>query len=319
MYKVKYVVFLLISAIPIVAYFCDFNLGVFNSTSDWANFGSYVGGVYGALGFIAVVFTLYTNGQQALKSEQDQVFYKSMELFLNRTNSYEAHNYKGAQAVEAIVGDIQKEFRSQCIKNARNILCSRPNEISCTHYTKIVDAHCNGNYDKNINEFILKKIKEAVSEDKTEQKRWEEIKYYIGSQGQESDLMKEALYALGSVWFYKIPFEERQSMYKSVVQEINFTYSGFIDSYVRNLEFLAAFIHKSKNKDLYVKFIKSQLSNYEMVVIYHFAMGSENSDIYKVIVELELLDVTSIETRAMMVDLPSYDEIRNDLDNLKAS
>nr|WP_322619555.1 putative phage abortive infection protein [Shewanella sp. YLB-07] len=319
----KYAGLLVASALPLVVYICVFNEGFSQSSSDWADFGSYVGGVYGALGFIAVVFTLYINGKQSMKSEQDQVFYKSMDLFASRTNNFEVESdltlYKGVKAVKIIVEDMQQELKKQCIKNARHLLCLRPSEISPTHYLKIIEAYCNDNYDKDLYDFVLKGVHTALSDDKTYEERWEQIKFYIQSSGHESDLMQNALFALGSVWFYKVSFEDRQSMFHSVIQEINHSHGNFIDGYVKNLEFISAFINQAENKELYVKFIKSQLSNYEMVVIYHYAMGSDNSDIYKTIVALGLAEVTTAETRALLVDFPSTDEIKSDFDNLKES
>jgi hypothetical protein len=72
-----YVLVLVFFFIPLAIYFINFNDGLLNLSSDWSNFGAYVGGVYGTLGFFAVAYSIYFNSRQNLKIEQDQVFYKS--------------------------------------------------------------------------------------------------------------------------------------------------------------------------------------------------------------------------------------------------
>ncbi|AVW95448.1 hypothetical protein BJL85_22400 [Vibrio parahaemolyticus] len=306
---------------PLAGYVWTFRGGFSDVSSDWADFGSYVGGVYGALGFFAVAFSIYSNSRQNLKLEQDQVFYKSMELLNSRISNSSIfindQSYQGATILKKMVSRIKEELDEQCVSKARVLLCKVPESIDNVHYIKILEAKY-GNYFYSQYEEHLSSIKSELMEDSDFNNRWERIKYYIGSTNSETKEMRAALMALGHVWFYKLPLEERKEMYSSAVSTLEYEFGEFVNGYIKNLKFIARFVSDSVNRDLYLKFVLSQVSKYEIIILFHYAITSEDKDIIKVLMDLGLLnEVLNQECRSLLIDLPSIEEIENDLDSLK--
>lgn len=314
---------MLLSTLPLVAYFHTFNSELSDNSSVWADFGSYIGGVYGALGFLAIVYTFYSNGKQSAKAEQDQVFYKLMELFANKVESFEVYSngdaVKGQKAIEKLAGHIFSELERECIFNARELLCTRPGEVSDLHYQKLVSAMYGDalGYEHSVQ--MATDMKKSLVDAECYRDRWEKAKNYIDSKGHERESIQKALYALGSVWLYKISFEDRKIIYENAVRNVSFEYSDFIDSYIKTLEFLAAQINESINKEIYFKFIKSQLSRHEAQIIFSYAMSNSNKEVYKTIIELGLVETVKYEGRSFLIDAPSNDDIDQDFESIKAS
>lgn len=321
MKNLVYVLVLVCFFIPLATYFINFNDGLSNLSSDWSNFGSYVGGVYGTLGFFAVAYSIYFNSRQNLKLEQDQVFYKSMELLTNRiSNASMMVNDKpvqGASILKNIVIGIHDELDEQCILHARHLLCTIPEKISDIHYGKILNAYSG--------EFViggekLEAIKSTLLDVSDYNTRWENIKYYIGSTNNETSEMIGALKALGHVWFYKISIEDRKQLYSHVISKLECDYGEFVNGYIKNLKFIAAFVNEALNKELYLKFTASQISKYEIIILFYYAMVSDDVDLVNVLLGLGLLDgIKEKECLYLMIDLPSVEEINIDLNSLKVS
>lgn len=190
---------------PLAIYFLNFHGGFSVNTSSWSDFGSYVGGVYGTLGFFAVIHSIYKSDQQNLKMEQDQIFYKSMDLLSNRIlNSSILINGSSLQGIaifKEMVEEIKRELELQSMHNARNLLCNIPNEISDTHYIKILSAfYKNHVFDERVTEF-----KDELLKLDNYNSRWEYIKRYLGSVNYESKEMAQALQDLGTVFFINYP------------------------------------------------------------------------------------------------------------------
>lgn len=306
---------------PLVAYFCVFHGGFSDSSNDWADFGSYVGGVYGAFGFFAVAISIYFNSKQNLKLEQDQVFYKSMELLHNRISSssitIDKESYHGASILKKMVSRIKDELDEQCISKARVLLCKIPESIDDVHYSKILEANYGTQFYSQYGEY-LSAIKSELLDTDDFNERWERIKYYIGSTHSETEDMRKALMALGHVWFYKLTLDERKEMYSCVVSTLEHEFGEFVNGYIKNLKFIARFVSESINRELYLKFVISQVSKYEIIILYHYAITSEDKEVIRVLIDLGLLNqVLSQECLSLLIDSPSTDDIEKDLNSLK--
>jgi len=315
------ILLLFLFSAPLLAYFGTFNEGFSEVSSDWANFGSYIGGVYGALGFFAVAFSIYANSKQNLKLEQDQVFYKSMELLNSRVSSASIsigdESYQGASILKKMVGRIKEELEEQCISNARVLLCKIPDSIADVHYSKILEARYGINFYSKYQEY-LSEIKSGLLETEDFNKRWERIKDYTGSTNSETKEMRGALGALGQVWFYKVSLDERKQMYSSAVSTLEHEFGEFVNGYIKNLKFIARFVTEAVNRELYLKFILSQVSKYEVIILFHYAMTSEDDEVVKALIELGLPhEILNQECLSLLIDRPSIEDIEKDLRSLK--
>ncbi|MGR5080332.1 hypothetical protein [Photobacterium swingsii] len=320
-YYKKILVFILFLS-PLIGYFSVFHHGFSQSSSDWANFGSYVGGVYGALGFFAVAFSLYLNGRQNLKLEQDQVFYKSMELLSNRVSSssvlIDGTTYQGSGILKKIVNVIRVENEKQSIYHARQLLCETPELISDLHYSKIMEAVHGFEDFYSRREELISEIKNALLGIDDFNGRWELLKNYIGSRDHETPQVLDALGAIGHVWFYKIPVSERKEIYKAAVSTLEYEFGEFINGYNKSFAYISQFVSSAVNRDLYQKFVLSQVSKYEVIILFHYAMITEDQGVINSMLELGILEeILSPECRSLLFDLPSVEEIEQDVRSLK--
>jgi len=296
--------------------------GPFSSEhSSWAEFGSYLGGIYGALAFFALVYTANITRKQFKTQNEDSVFFKLYDSLQNRISiaslSIDGEKYAAHQLIKVLTNKFYSELSEEAVEIARLLLAKTPQSISNTHYGKIFKAINGDDYfdtlieDKNT---LIEDINSQVDFNS----RWEHLKYYLGSRGSEGSSLKEALRATGSVNFYKIPFSERRSHYESVYQRLSLEYGEFLDGYFKNVKYLLEFANKSINKELYINFINSQITKYEHILLFYYIVGSEKNKKDKIIfLDLGVFDeFLSSDHHRLMIDAPSKEIIKNELDSV---
>lgn len=323
--NIKKIVLLIIASVlfvtPLVIYFYNFNGGFSTEHSKWSEFGSYLGGIYGALAFFALAYTTNITRKQFKIQNEDSVFFKLYDSLQNRisiaTLSIDRVEYSAHQLIKMLADKFYSELSEESVEIARLLLANRPESISNTHYGKIFKAINGEGYFE-----TLTKDKDSLIQDINSQvdfnSRLEQLKNYIGSRGGEGKNLKEALRATGSVNFYKIPFSERICHYKNVYQRLSIEYGEFLDGYFKNIKYLLEFAEKSTNKDSYVKFINSQLTKYELILLFYYIIGSDQKKENKIIfLNLGVFDeLLSIEHHILMIDAPSKEILKNELDNI---
>lgn len=238
--NIKKIVLLIIASVlfvtPLVIYFYNFNGGFSTEHSKWSEFGSYLGGIYGALAFFALAYTTNITRKQFKIQNEDSVFFKLYDSLQNRisiaTLSIDGNKYSAHQLIKMLADKFYSELSEESVEIARLLLAKRPESISNTHYGKIFKAINGEGYLE-----TLTKDKDSLIQDINSQvdfnSRWEQLKNYIGSRGGEGENLKKALRATGSVNFYKIPFSERICHYKNVYQRLSIEYGEFLDGYFK--------------------------------------------------------------------------------------
>jgi hypothetical protein len=71
--------FTAVAVLPVAIYMLNFPDGISEKNSDWAAFGAYIGGVYGALAFVAVAISLHLTRVQFFIQHEEDLFYRSVE------------------------------------------------------------------------------------------------------------------------------------------------------------------------------------------------------------------------------------------------
>lgn len=273
------------------------------------------------MAFVALVYTTNITRKQFNIQNEDSVFFKLYDSLQNRisiaTLSIDGDKFSAHQLIKMLANKFYSELSEESVEIARLLLAKRPETISNTHYGKIFEAINGEDYFEtltNDKDNLIQDINSQVDFNS----RWEALKYYIGSRGDEGSKLKDALRATGSVNFYKIPFSERRSHYKHVYQRLSIEYGGFLDGYFKNVKYLLEFADKSTNKDMYVNFINSQLTKYELILLFYFIVGSEQKLEDKIVFfNLGVFDeMLSIDFHILMIDAPSKEILKNELNNI---
>tara|TARA_R110001583_G_scaffold65264_1_gene188666 strand:- start:21546 stop:22559 length:1014 start_codon:yes stop_codon:yes gene_type:complete len=305
--------------VPLALYLFNFPHGLSDDISDWAAFGSYIGGVYGAMAFVAVAISLHlTRTQFAIQHEED-VFYKATESLQARIivtlneSSDKAVNESVAKASTAAFFD---ELKSRSAHMARKILCTNPNIISNTNLNKIVNAINSDVTDGN--NYSKKSFIDGINARQTWEQKWEFLKGVLGGLDNESNEVKKALRDAGSVSFYKADFAHREYYYEHAWEAANQRYSEEISLYIRKINFILSHISGARRKNKYEKYLLSQLSKYDISFVFCYALVCKDLNMLELFSNCGLLKESQIaECSLMMFDCPSEEEISAELKNIE--
>lgn len=303
---------------PIGLYLIKFQGSLSQNHSAWGEFGSYIGGLYGALGFFALAYTTIITQKQFQIQNQDSLFLKLLESIENRINSTltidNQREYTGHQKLKFIAEEFRNEFKGQAPLIARELLCKSPEKVHDTHLYKMIIA-INGMERIDTLEEDKTKFIQSIINEPDFNSRWELLKTYFGSTGSEKESILEALEHTGTANFYKIPFDERREYYKMAKDQMLDKYGDFLDGYIRNIFFLLEFIKKSINHETYTEFLISQLTKYELVILF-YVVFSEDAGRSKVnnFIDFGLFQqLAKTECLSLMFDEPSKDEIQKEI------
>lgn len=305
---------------PVFIYFYAFHGSLSIEHNKWSEFGSYLGGVYGTLAFLILAYTTNITRKQFKTQNEDNVFFKLYDSLQNRIvnssikvldSEHSAHH-----VLKALAERFYEELSEEAIEIARMLLVNKPEEISNVHYVKIFEAINGSDYINTWSEDKDRLIEE-INKQPDFNSKWEHIKNYIGSRGDETQEIRDALRATGSVNFYKIPFSERQNHYRHVVQRLSDEYGEFIDGYFKNISYLIEFALNSTNSELYKSFIKSQLTKYELVILFYLIAGRDDLTNKSIFQDLDILnELLTLDCQSLMIDFPSSDELSQELNNV---
>lgn len=320
----KKTLFFLLAAIfliPVVAYFWIFHGGLSDKHGTWGEFGSYLSGVYGSLALLIVTYTAYLTREQFRRQNEDTIFFRLFDSIQNRVESssveVDGKTISGHQCLKHIVDRFYEELSIEAIKLARLILVRAPETVDDNQYLKLFRAMGYQNIFENLSEDRSKFIV-AIQSEKNFNDRWEKLKFYIGSQGFESEDVRDALYSLGSVSFYKVPFKDREHLYSAALQRIVEDHGELLDGYLSTLLLVFDLACNATNRTVYEKYIQSQLTRYEIIIIFYMLIGqyisiSNQESVRKIGVMKRL---HTFDCQALMIDMPSRDEIDTELNYL---
>ncbi len=306
---------------PIILYFFRFHASLSTEPLRWAEFGSYLSGVYGSLALIIVVYSTFLTREQFKRENEDIVFFKLFDSLQNRINSSIVRvgedNLSAHKILKHIVDIFYEELSSESVDIARLLLCNSPEDLNDTQYFQLFIA-IHGNAD-------LQEIQEARSEfirnitsTNDFNIRWEILKNYISSSGFESEPIREALRKIGSVYFYKIPYSKRKNSYEAALDRVLIKHGEFLDGYFSTLLFVVEFAEGSCNRDLFIKYIHSQLTRYEIIILFYMLAGKAQPFPDAAIFNKSgiLNRLKTIECTLLMIDQPSKEAIDIELQNL---
>lgn len=283
-----------------------------------------IAGPFIALGAATLTYMAFwvqyqSNREQKLQFErqnQDQLFFKLLDTQESRVVNSSFYSEKGEvrsfQLLEIIVEEFKADLNDQSRDLARELIRGKPELLASGYLMQMfafnslrqdIDDYVEAHFDELKQEFLQK-----MSE-KDQNERWEYIKMYLDAPGREKNEQREFLESIGNLYFYKIDFEDRADNYKRAFDNIEKKYGSFLDGYLKGWEFLCLFADQSIGKKDYIKYISSQLSKFEMIILfYYIASGYADEDLKRFIRENKLLGKL-FYYNMYLLDAPSEDEI----------
>lgn len=242
---------------------------------------------------------------------ENQIFYRLLESHENRVaNAYtidQRIEVKGFLYLKLISETALDFIREEAISFARNLLRDKPELIDDLYYIKMYQANHIKIYQDAKRKF-LNQITPLGSGD-----RWEFIKEYFNSVGNESKEQKDVLRAIGSVYFYKVSFEDRYEMYRITFQKIENKFGDFLDGYLKNWEFFCTYTSNTKNQKDYIQHLSNQLSKYETVILFYYIASDNCSPILKEFFKSHNLMANLHKYNGELIDAPSKEQLHEEL------
>ncbi|BCM25420.1 hypothetical protein [Methyloradius palustris] len=271
------IIFSILFTIPLVIYFYNFHGNFSSKQDDWGGFGSYISGFYGTLAFLVLVYTTRLTTKQFKIQNEDNVFFRLFDSLQARISNAqiisENQTYTAHQSLRFLAESFEKELSFESIGIAKNLLKSVPEKISDTQFLKIYEAL---KKDWNIESYEEFRAKFLADMNKvTSSDKGEILKVYIGGFNQQSPKLIDALRSTGSVNFYRIPFSVRRHYYGIVAERLISKHGEFLDGYLKNICFLLEIASNSENENHYINFLKSQLTKYEIIILFYLIAGAE--------------------------------------------
>lgn len=303
---------------PLAIYLTKFGVSFSTTHTHWGEFGSYISGVYGSLALVIVTYTTYLTQVQFKRENEDNVFFRLFDSFQNRVEisnvRINEENLSAHQCLKHISKRFVEELSLEAPRLARRLLCDAPESIEEHNYRKLFEAIDRPDHHDTFDKRVATFINQITSTDDTS-KRWEILKSYIGSNGCESEKIREALESIGSVSFYKIPFETRKTYYQTALENVTSDYGELLDGYWSHLLFIVKLTEVANNRDVYVKYIQAQLTRYDFVIVFYMLAGQAHP--YPGTASLKKLGILnhlkSSDCRHLMFDSPTKEKIEVEL------
>jgi hypothetical protein len=143
--------------------------------------------------------------------------------------------------------------------------------------------------------------------------RWEFLKNYFNSVGLEPKNQLEVLKSIGYVYFYKVPFAKRNSLYSSIYSEIKNENGVFIEGYLKIFELLLVNALQKEKRDLYLEYIDANITTHEKLLIFYYLASEESSNKLRALVKESNILAFNSEMSSFLTDSPSIDDFNKEL------
>lgn len=290
--------------LPLIFYFYHFPYLVSKEHTRWAEFGSYVGGIYGALGFIAVAISIIYTQRQFRRQFESEAFYKSVNILSDLLNGGISRRVSEGDPdlAEDFVNCFVRSLGEQSPRRARYILCNHPDLLDEPSRYKLRTILNSKLINNHTIDHLLTDLQSATFVD-----CWEHLKYYFGNPDEQSDCNK-ILADIGMILFYKLPFEKRIVSYQRAWDDFSAERGISVDRFFSLLAFSLSHAYQSVDRELFIKYLSAQFGAYDYVFIFYSSLilATKEPDLVKLIAKAGFLEkIRQQECLAIMYDCPS--------------
>lgn len=307
---IKFTPFVGLLLLPLIPYFYfyHFPYPFSEEHTRWAEFGSYIGGIYGALGFFAVTISIFLTKIQFKRQFDSDVFYKSVNSLSDLLNGgvSRKNNESNLDLAEDFVNYFVRSLGEQSPRRVRNILCNHPDLLDETSRYKlrtILNSKLPNNHDI---DHLLTDLQSATFAD-----CWEHLKYYFGNPDEQGDCNR-ILADIGMILFYKLPFEKRLVSYQRAWDDFSAERGISVERFFSMLAFTLSHAYQSVDRELFLKYLSAQFGAYDYVFIFYSSLilATKEPDLVNKIVKAGFLDnIKRQECLAIMYDCPSQESL----------
>jgi len=239
---------------------------------------------------------------------KEQLFFRLVDNLNQRIINFSDSDSTSYKSLDNLVNTFLNKIDYECIKLGRQLLAKQPEKIDLVHYIKILQA--------TTSDFPSQENAEALKQSVSDRNhdRWEFIKNYVGSTDTKNKKVNDALKSIGRVNFYKIPFEERESIYIQVYDEIYDDFGGFVDGYTKNLSYIMDFIRENHENSFFIKYLKSNLSSQELRLLFYFCASRKSDEVFRHNIHMTNLLENIVQSREKFIDLPSVQELKMEIE-----
>jgi hypothetical protein len=261
----------IISVVMVYQYRKTFSGGMSTDSSDWGNFGSYLGAITGLLAFAGAIYAIMNSNKQARLAEERGSFFKMLDLYQKQVDSAVYINKKGAAAFLCVGGYIYNKMNMYIIYN-EIINDEKFTEEEPELFDRIMMNYRKGGYKKLKNITFKSHIEFDVSHKKII------VPYDFGSKEDPDYYPQFSTYIIKTYkenkeYYFKYVYNTMRNVADSVYIDCGY----FLGQYYRNVYYLLVMISESSEDEKYSKIFTAQLSRYELVSLLYNAVSSQSS------------------------------------------
>lgn len=290
-----------------------YNNGLSESTTDWANFGSYFGSITGLLAFAGVLYSASLSENRAIKAEKKSKIREDRDQFFKLQNfiSEEKNNSQIKENINKIIVDIRSSINEELFSKIVSAL--NPSKIDSMIDISVSDE------DFDVATSFLDRIKDVNKSSP----KYASAAEFTGS-SVDFEFLLQNKYRLQVDTYSYVFFTEKkltdlfQYIYshypnpKLIFQILNTNKELLeekfvnISSYYNTYKYLIVTVNQFNNNEMYYQLIKAQLSDNEkvMLLIYSVIL-KENVEMVKILRDKKIIDTIN-ENAFYLYDSSSY-------------
>lgn len=244
-------------------------------------------------------------------------------FIVNSTILLNEKEIKGYNISKVICQEIRKKLEPEVVMLGRQILCDKYKEIDIELFFShlyMSNPTMSLFFMKDENNAINKFI--AEMDNRAENERWDYIKNYVGSVGYEGKDARFALYAIGSINFYKINYNNddsiaRKHLYTIAINRIYQDYDYFLDGYINQISNILEILSNIPNPERYVKAIQHNFtSKFDLLLLLYLLLADKvRPEIIHLIKKWVNFSTLESGVAEYMIDHPDEKIIKSEIDN----
>lgn len=241
----------------------------------------------------------------------EQQYFRIIENLNQKIFSFSTSGNSSYEAINEIIKEYKNRERLQCFELGRYILAKKTHLLNETNFSNLEQKLL----ELNFNEYAVKNIRTDIFNIDDNQ-RWEYMKRFVKIYENNDKGLNEVVAGFCRLNFYKLEWDEKESFYSNCFDYINSKYSGFINSYIKNLTFLLKFIEANQENSFYKEYFIGNLSIEENLLIYYYTSSHKvNLEFIKLIQRLNLFD-DLLNFREKFIDIPSEEQLKSEIELL---
>jgi hypothetical protein len=294
--------------------------------SDTGEIGDTIGGIMNPfltivgilITFLAFYIQYSANNAQIKrleKAENSQIqainqqhFFRIADNLNQKITTFNTSTKQGYEALNQIIEELDNDISNQCFQLGRRIICYNPEVISNDKWEQLEEE-----LKRSRHYLDILNLKDEIFK-RNENERWEYLKRFIHNEisNNGSQIIK-IVTDISTINFYKIEYDMRLFVYETSFENIEKKYSGFINSYFKNLLFLLKFIRKNNSDEFYLDYLIGNISLQELILTFYYsAYYKSGNEFRKLLKENNILN-DLLKNRGKFIDWPSENDLKSEI------